>query len=140
MTKMKPLNILVIFILGLLITGAGKLKENAALQEKIIRTKVKYEAAGIRDPFVPLVQVKGAVSATGATPANIKPLPVLTLQGLVWGGDFPQAIINNKLVRIGDIIAGVEVVAIGKDGVIVLYANKKYKLSTSAVTGPRQKE
>jgi len=62
------------------------------------------------------------------------------LQGLVWGGDFPQAIINNKMVKIGDTIEGVEVVAIGKEGVTLVYANKKYNLSSPSMTGLRQKD
>jgi hypothetical protein len=153
MMKMKLLNILIVFCLGLLMTGvlspksasgqadkSEQVKESVGPQEAVIRPKVQYKAQGLKDPFLPLIQEKEADIATTATPAKVKPLPVLNLQALVWGGNFPQAIINNKVVKIGDVMEEAQIVGIGKEGVILLYANKKYKLSSPSVAGPRTKD
>jgi len=115
-------------------------KDSALQQEAVIRPKVEYRAQGLKDPFQPLVIEEEAANSVVASPVKIKQLPALTIQGLIWGGDFPQAIINNKVVKIGDQIADAEVVAIDKEGVILLYANKKYKLSSPALMGPRKEK
>ncbi|MFA5198612.1 MAG: hypothetical protein WC432_03600, partial [Candidatus Omnitrophota bacterium] len=41
----------------------------------------------------------------------------LQLQGVVWGVKNPQAIINGKVVSVGDLIEGAEIVSIDKKGV-----------------------
>jgi hypothetical protein len=53
----------------------------------------------------------------------------LIVQGLIWGGSFPQAIVNNKIVKVGDTVDGANVTAIDKDGVTVLFQEREYKLS-----------
>lgn len=117
-------------------------KETASVPVEIARPKVEYKAAGLKDPFQPAIQEEITVSASAAAENAdaAKPMPSLTLKGMIWGGNFPQAIINNKVVRVGDMIGDAQIVDIGKEGVVVLYANKKYRLSSPAATGPRQKE
>jgi hypothetical protein len=56
---------------------------------------------------------------------------------LIWGSSLPQAIVNNKVVKVGDKIEGAEVVSIDKQGVTVLFANKEHKLSSPAALGPQ---
>jgi len=168
MIKMKATNILLIFCLGLITMGVSLPKSlNAALldprhikeldieevdrrtqvkettnkaQEEITRPKIEYKAQGLKDPFLPIGQEKEITGFKAHVSDRAKPLPELTLQGLVWGGVFPQAIINNQLVKIGDLIGEAEVVEIEKEGVTLLYDEKRQKLSSPAVTGPRKKE
>jgi hypothetical protein len=64
-----------------------------------------------------------------------KELPNFTVQGLVWGGVFPQAIINDQVVKKGDVLGDAKIVEIGKEGVTVLFGNKEYVLSPSVVSG-----
>ena len=45
---------------------------------------------------------------------KLKPLPLLELRGTIIGGDRAIAIVNDKYLRIGDLIDGFEVVWIGK--------------------------
>jgi hypothetical protein len=54
------------------------------------------------------------------------------VQGVIWGGIMPQAIINNKIVNIGDVIEGAEVIEISKKGVTLLYKKRKYTLPSPA--------
>ncbi len=121
------------------IDKGAQMKEEKSPQPEIIRPKLEYKAQGLKDPFQPLVQKNEVVNVIAGTPENVQSLPSLTLQGLVWGGDFPQAIINNRVVKIGDIIGEAEVADIGKEGVVVIYAKKKYKLAAPSVTGPTEK-
>ena len=52
----------------------------------------------------------------------------LQVQGIVWGTEMPQAIINNTVVRVGEIIGEVEILDIRKEGVYVLYQGGQYIL------------
>lgn len=107
--------------------------ERTAPIQVITRPEVQYNAQDSRDPF------KGP-SREQMVPAETsgygdKPLPALTVQGIIWGGKFPQAIINNKVVKVGDIIEDTRVVSIDKDGVTVFFENQQYKLSSSNISG-----
>ena len=52
-------------------------------------------------------------------------LPELTIEGIIWHSDMPQAIVDGSVVRIGDIVKGVEIVGIEKKGIIVSYNGEK---------------
>jgi hypothetical protein len=118
----------------------AQVKDSVLKQEAIIRPNIEYKSQGLKDPFQPLVTEEETGGSIAANSAKIKPLPVLTIQALIWGGAFPQAIINNRIVKIGDKISEAEVIAIGKEGVTLLYANKKYKLSSPALMGSRKEK
>lgn len=46
-----------------------------------------------------------------------KPLPNITINGIIWNSDRPQAIINGKIVDVGDTIAEIYITAIRKTGI-----------------------
>jgi type II secretory pathway component PulC len=96
----------------------------------IQRPNVEYASEGLRDPFQGSIRKED--SSNKETPVEVtqaeRPLPSLTIQGVVWGGDFPQAIINNKVVKAGDNIEGAQIIEINKDNIILFYANQQYKL------------
>jgi collagenase-like PrtC family protease len=62
-------------------------------------------------------------------------LPAMQIQGMIWKSSRPQAIINNKLYDVKDIInvAGeeIEVKDINKDGVHLMYKYKEF------IVGPK---
>jgi hypothetical protein len=58
-----------------------------------------------RNPFT---LAKGVTSLAG-----------LNLMGILWDKDFPQAIINDKIVVVGDVVDGNKVIEIQRDHVIV---------------------
>jgi hypothetical protein len=108
---------------------AEKLKS----KEKIVKPKAKYNAKGLRDPFKAPFENKYVLSAQAIGPdAAGGVLSSLKLQGVIWGGKFPQAIINGKVVKIGDTIDRVLVVDITKDGVLLFLDGKQYNLSSPA--------
>ena len=90
--------------------------------------KIEYEAQGLKDPFQEeKIVIKKEV-------IEIKPLPSLQIQGIVWGGAVPQAIINNKVVKIGDTIGQVRIIDITRGSVTVLFENRKYNLSATSIS------
>lgn len=119
------------------IAKKASVPDKANKEDRVIRPVVVYSGQGLRDPFEPLVIEKKEEIAKEAPKEVIKPLPPLQVQGLLWGGDFPQAIINNKVVKVGDSLGEVKITAISKEGVTVFFAGKEHHLSSPAVTGSR---
>jgi len=111
-------------------------KQLRGSQEVVVeRPKREYRADDLRDPFRGYEEKKEKPPEFVPPPPQIEqPLPNLEIQGIIWGGRISQAIINNKIVKIGDVIEGVQIVNINKDGVTVLFGDKKYNLSSPAIT------
>ncbi|MBL7130170.1 MAG: hypothetical protein ISS45_01990 [Candidatus Omnitrophica bacterium] len=85
---------------------------------------VKYTSQDLRDPFENPFEMM-------TQPEPSKPtigvgLSHLQVQGVIWGSKMPQAIINNVVVRIGEVIEGVEILDIRQEGVYVLYEGRQY--------------
>jgi hypothetical protein len=94
-------------------TGAG-----------IERPRMEYKAKAFRDPFKGY-EKKQQFAAVEAGSSK-KALPSLQLQGVIWGGEFPQAVVNNKIVNIGDTVEGAKVIKINRDGIEVLFDGVSY--------------
>lgn len=92
---------------------------------------VEYKAEDLQDPFKEEEEIKAPVEAEEKI--QVKPLPNLTIQGIFWGGSFPQAIVNNKVVKIGDTIEEVRIIDINKDGLILNLEGQQYNLSSPAM-------
>ena len=101
--------------------------------DQLLRPKVDYSAQELRDPFMGKDGQSG-IDEEGK-PVEKKPLPALTVQGVIWGGNFPQAIINNKVLKVGDTIEGVKIKAIAKEGITVLFEGSESAISSPAA-GP----
>lgn len=117
-------------------------------EECIERPYIQYNGENFRDPFQSSItkeeEISSAVSPETSEKTAIiseSSLPPLTVQGIVWGGTFPQAIINNKVVKIGDTIKTaieseeISIIGIDKDGITVSFQNIQYKLSSPAAVG-----
>lgn len=113
-------------------------REQAAPIENIVRPKPEYKAEGLRNPFQspfyePVAEKPSKKQAAGVEAKEIeKPLPSLKVQGVIWGGSFPQAIINDKVVKVEDVIEGASIIGIGKDGIEVFFDKRKHKLAAPA--------
>ena len=87
---------------------------------------IGYTAYELRDPLKSLLPEPAApaVSASQyqtlpeATNPPVAP-PTLIVQGLVWGGPNPQAIINGHVYGVGASVEGATIRSIGRDGVVV---------------------
>ena len=103
-------------------------------QDFISRPNIEYkEEEGLRDPFQPPEELEVKKEQIPPEPVQVEPLPSLTIQGIVWGSSLPQAIINNKVVKVGDTMEGVRITDINKNGVTVFWGNQEYNLSSPAV-------
>jgi len=104
-----------------------------------VRPEVQYKAEGLKDPFKGIEQRPVNTQNSAANAQQSKPLPPLTVSGIIWGGAFPQAIVNNKVVKIGDMVeAEVKVVEITKEGVVVFFDYKNYNLPPPAIVTKSQ--
>lgn len=134
----KGIFLLALFIFGLSAAGLGAEKTAADSSAPIARLQVEYGAEGLRDPFqsvLPEVNPTAEEPVVSEEPAG--PPPNLVVQGLIWGGSVPQAIINNQVVRTGDLVEGARVIGIDKNGATVFFQGKKYRVSSSAAEDKR---
>jgi hypothetical protein len=99
-------------------------------EEAVSVPAVEYKAGMLRDPFQGYKEEKETAQVTPE--AMVKPLPALTVQGIVWGGSMPQAIINNKVLKEGDVIDEVKITKINKEGIEVFYTGRPYVISSPA--------
>ena len=110
--------------------------EKKPQEEVILRPEVEYDAEGLKDPFREYVPEKPKV--TEKTEEEIEPIaeqpPKLTIQGVIWGGNFSQAIVNNKVVKDGDTVGGAKIISIQKKWITVLFKGKEYDIATSGGT------
>jgi hypothetical protein len=95
---------------------------------------VAYSASGLRDPLksllpktVPQHLAELSVKAAEEPP----PPPALRIDGLVWGGAEPQAIIGGRVYRVNDTVEGARIVAIRRGGVTIEHLGKPVVYSTA---------
>jgi len=102
---------------------------------EVTKPKAEYTAEGLRDPFkTPFEKKPGSQEAGDPYAGALGPMK---LQGVVWGGKFPQAIINETVLKVGDTIEGAVIVDINKYGVELFMDGKHYTLSSPVSTiGP----
>ncbi|MFY9402231.1 MAG: hypothetical protein WAQ07_02330 [Candidatus Omnitrophota bacterium] len=108
-----------------------------------LRPKIEYSADTLRNPFeqpLVLTEPEEDLSSKDKDIDIEKSVPNLVVQGLIWGSSLPQAIVNNKVVKVGDVIEGADIIDINKEGVIVLFAGTEYKLSTTPARGRQDRE
>lgn len=103
----------------------------------------RYTASSGRDPMISLLPEVKAVdrraagpwtNATAATPGPTQP-PALRLQGVLLGGLVPQAIINNKVYRVGESINGARITAIERHSVQVEFNGVTTRYTISGGSG-----
>jgi len=61
-------------------------------------------------------------------PKPIVMAPELVISGLIWNTNLPQAIINQGIVTIGDIVENSEIVNIHKGGVDILFSGTPFTI------------
>ncbi len=125
--KIAALLLIVAVSCGALIAAGNPLQP---AEEVVSVPTVEYKAGMLRDPFQGYKEEKETAQA--ASEAMVKPLPALTVQGIVWGGSIPQAIINNKVLKEGDLIGEVKITKINKEGIEVFYTGRPYLISSPA--------
>jgi hypothetical protein len=100
--------------------------------------EVTYTSEYLRDPFKSPFEIEAEAykpeskPEVGPSPVlePVKPiktvLPGLDVQGIIWGAEIPRAIINDRVVTVGEVVAEAEVLDIRKEGVYILYQGGQY--------------
>jgi len=117
------------------------LKKVQSLEPKSASTKkvseeeaaAELELAPFKNPFIPKTpQAQKEVffdrtntwPPTPVTTEQTVPIPQFTLSGLVWNTKKPAAILNGKIVAIGDEVSSWSISKITKEGVLVTYEDQ----------------
>ncbi len=123
-----------IFSFGLLITLSLILTYSLLMAQIISKVssgkEVKYTSQHLRDPFQsPFEMMQMDIGPVEPEPTTIGyGLPHLQVQGMIWGSEMPQVIINNTVVKVGEVIEDAKILDIRKEGVYVLHEEKRYIL------------
>lgn len=84
--------------------------------------QVEYLGRNYRDPLKPLLPKIPPES-------KIRSLN-LDVQGIIWDTDRPTAIINGTVLNVGDTIAGVEIIKISKEGILISYLGETFLIKS----------
>lgn len=83
---------------------------------------VTYTARDYESPFKSWLPKKEEVYViTPMAQSQEVSLPKLTIEGIIWGGEFPQAIINGTVLEVGDRIEDADILEIEKGSIKLLY-------------------
>ncbi len=98
-----------------------------------------YTAFDVRDPLKSLLPRPATPTPAGseavAEVTVIEPPlpPQLRVEGLLWGGPEPKAVINGRLYGVHDAVDGVEIIAIDRTGVTIEHLGKPVVYSTASM-------
>ncbi|MBN2096862.1 MAG: hypothetical protein JW714_00120 [Candidatus Omnitrophica bacterium] len=120
------------FYLGLL-AALSLFISSSLVRAQSAQPQVKYTARDLRDPFLSIFEMQ----KLSDQPAVGEAISHLKVQGMIWGAKMPQAIINDTVVRVGEIVGGAEILEIRKEGIYVLYQGKQYILRPTIEGGGR---
>lgn len=81
-----------------------------------------------RDPFASPLKPSEELQILEKSLIEVKEDIGMTLTGIVLRGKMLSAVVNRKIVRVGDIIEGKKVIVIEKDQVVLSDGKKKYLL------------
>lgn len=95
--------------------------ETKEVEKKVEKKAEEVKTFNIRDPFLSSNDVDSVV-------VEKNPAFDLKLKGILWDDQIPTAIINSKVVKIGDLISNKTVVDIEKDKVILMEDGEVYLL------------
>ena len=113
----------------------------APSQRRVSVDEPLYTAQDLRDPMRSLLpQEAPKITAQSAMPTRMvetppeEPPPPLRVRGILWSGTDAQAIINDNVYRIGEMVAGVKILAIDHRGVTVEYRGAPMLYTTASPT------
>lgn len=99
----------------------------------IVFSSFSYPQGKYKDPFESLLpqEIKEEEERHEEIIGEIEDfLPSMVVEGLLWGGDSPQAIIDGEVYKVGDRLKGIDaqVFKIEQGEVFISYGEKIYKM------------
>lgn len=86
---------------------------------------IEFNPKSAKDPFKSPVRKKPKNVETREVKVD---LPPMSIKGIIWDVDMPQAVINDKVFKVGDDINGAEIVSIEKGAVYLKYRGNDFTL------------
>lgn len=105
--------------------------EKITTEEIIPRPVMEYGSDSLRDPFKKYLVKDEPKEISQENAGETEPkldLDKFKVQGIIWGVKTPQAIINNNVFKIGDLIEGAEILSIEKQGVTLRFNGRIFDL------------
>ena len=97
----------------------------AVCLKPVLAQVVEYTGRDYRNPLKIPVGLTKPIEVSEKEERRII-LPVFSVQGMVWGNNRPQAIINGEVFEEGDVVQEAEIIVIDKQGITFLYQGKKF--------------
>ncbi len=97
---------------------------------------VEFKPQKAKDPFRKAVGKEAEAKKEEVVVPIVKPerpLPQFTVQGIFWGGRYPQAIIDDVVVKVGDTVKEAVIVDISRDGITVSFDNKLHTIAAPGI-------
>lgn len=114
----------IVFLITVFDLRIVALADETATDQIIARPIVEYKSHNLRDPFMTyLIKAEPKVALQSNT-GVVKPIFDLTklkVQGIIWGVKTPQAIINDQIFTVGELIEGAEILSIEKKGITLSF-------------------
>lgn len=129
----------VIFLLVIAVFIKDALGQNQSVKPKkdseidSLRPKVDFVGSVSKKPFYNFLK-KEIQKVFKAEEEQVVLAPNLAIQGLIWGGELPLAIIDNRVLKVGDVINGYTIDKIDKNGVVLSVSGKLFKVSPPSLT------
>ena len=82
-------------------------------------------------------QLKKPEGPIAIAPGQKVPLPPLELQGVLWGTARPQAIINRRILSVGETIDGVTLTAVDAEGITVAFQDREFRMTLPQKSGKK---
>jgi len=99
----------------------------------LVFSSFSYPQSKYKDPFKSLLPQE--IKVEGERHEEIisgieDSLPSMIVEGLLWGGDFPQVIIDGEVYRVGDRLKSIDakVFRIEQGEVFIFYGEKIYRM------------
>ena len=90
-----------------------------------------YNTHGKRDPFIPLISENKTIMSPAGWSFISSKLPELKIEGILFDGTNSLAIINDKIVTIGDNISNCKIASITREEIVIRYMDKEYSVKIS---------
>ncbi|MBM3251549.1 MAG: hypothetical protein FJZ11_02035 [Candidatus Omnitrophica bacterium] len=136
-----------IFLFFLLALSFKIFANESDFSDKIKQANIQqlnYEADNYRDPLMPVFPKKELKKELGEAMEPVAPgtegiaAPALVIQGMVWGTDMPQAIIDGEIYKVGDQFLEAKILDINKEGIKLLYKDRIFIMKPEIPKQPKE--
>jgi len=114
-------------------------EEEAEKSDSIRRSDVEYTAVNFQDPFMPQLDIlkeeeePQIIEEVVSDKPKASELFSFSIQGIIWNSDIPLVIINNQVLKKGEIFLmdnaeEIKIIDIDKEGVTIMYSGREEKL------------